>query len=123
MTVSIFILIIISVALSALAQITLKYGVNSNYNALNGDLTKYQLLWELLTNKYIVTGLFMYGCGAIIWLFVLSKLDVSKAYPFVGLGFILTMVLGCFILDETVNMTRIVGTMFVLLGVILVSKT
>ena len=42
----------------------------------------------------MVAGLALYGLGAMVWLYVLARLPLSAAYPFVGLGFILTMVLG-----------------------------
>lgn len=65
----------------------------------------------------------MYSISAIVWLMVLAKLDISLAYPFVGLVFILTMLLGFFVLREPVGIIRIIGTLLVVAGVMLVSRT
>lgn len=54
---------------------------------------------------------------------MLARLDVSMAYPFVGLGFILTMLLVFFVLGESLSTMRIVGTLLITAGVVLVSLT
>ena len=57
-----------------------------------------------------------------ILLLVLRRLDVTFVYPFVGLGFILTMFLGAWLLSEPVTGTRIVGTLLVVAGVALIAR-
>lgn len=64
----------------------------------------------------------MYGVGTILWLGVLSRLELSQAYPFVGLGFILTALLGYILFKDDFGMSRLTGTLFVLLGVYLVAR-
>lgn len=63
-------------------------------------------LISVMTNKYVVGGFVLYGLGAVIWLGVLSKWDVSKAYnPPVGLGFVFTVLVGL-MLGEQVSALR-----------------
>lgn len=125
MKVQVILLILASVGLSVLAQVTLKFGMSqSHIQAMlgqgGGGVTT---AWTIITNQYILLGLFMYGFGAMLWLLVLARLDVSMAYPFVGLGFILTMLLGFFVLGESLSAMRIVGTLLITAGVVLVSLT
>lgn len=68
-------------------------------------------------------GLFMYGASAALWLYVLGHVEVSRAYPFVGLGFVLTAVLGALLLNEHVGALRIAGTLLVCAGVYVVGKS
>ncbi len=75
------------------------------------------------SNPFIWLGLGIYGLGTILWLGVLSKIDVSQAYPFVGLGFLLTMVFGLAFLGEQVSIQRIAGTLLVMAGVYLVASS
>ena len=93
-----FALILVSVSLSALAQIALKHGMSSataqralEQGGLAGALA-------IGTNLHVILGFAMYGLGAVLWLGVLAKVDVGQAYPFVGLGFIMTMCFGIWIL-------------------------
>lgn len=112
------ILILLSVGLSAIAQIAMKSGVTgASTPAATGVLGSYI---SMLTAPKVLLGLACYGLGALIWLRVLSMMDVSQAYPFVALGFVLTMALGFVLLGETPHLTRLLGAGFILVGVWLV---
>lgn len=111
-------LILLSVGLSAIAQIAMKAGVsNASMPAATSVLGSYV---AMLTAPKVLLGLACYGLGALIWLRVLSMMDVSQAYPFVAVGFVLTMALGFILLGETPHLTRLVGAGFILVGVWLV---
>ena len=116
-------LIFLSVSLSACAQIVLKHGMSSAQaqGALTGSDTSG--LAAIVTNPYIAIGFVLYGLGAVLWLGVLAKIDVGQAYPFVGLGFVLTMGFGILFLGEAFNFTRAAGTLLVIGGVVLVASS
>jgi multidrug transporter EmrE-like cation transporter len=123
MTLFLFALILISIFLSVAAQILLKHGMSSptvsealNVGAIEGILS-------IATNLSVFLGLTAYVTSAGVWLVVLSKLDVSKAYPFVGLGFILTMIFAYLFLNEPLTSMKIAGTCFIFAGIILVSMS
>jgi len=123
MTIKVFIYIIVSISLSALAQISLKFGMMKYKLAAEYAETILHKFWLLATNIYVIAGFSMYALGAVVWLAVLANIDVSKAYPFVGLGFIFTMVLAYFILGEQITLVRMIGVAQVILGVILISRS
>ena len=68
----------------------------------------------------MATGLAAYGLSALLWLRVLAEVEVSKAYPFVALAIVLTMVLGVLVLGEVVPAGRAVGAALIVVGVVLV---
>ena len=114
-------LIFISVSISAIAQITLKHGMSSTIiqqSIASGGL---QTAIAVASNIYVWLGLGLYALGAVLWLGVLAKVDVSIAYPFVGFGFILTSLFGVFLLGEAFSLIRFVGTCLVVLGILLVT--
>jgi drug/metabolite transporter (DMT)-like permease len=124
MTIKVLFLIITCVTLSALSQMVMKIGMSSppiQMVLANGP--KLKAAWDVATNLYVFLGLGMYVLGAGLWLLVLSKVDVSLAYPFVGLGFIMTMLLGWLFLHEGVGVERIIGTLLIAGGVVLVSRS
>lgn len=53
--------------------------------------------------------------GAVVWLGVLSKRDVSKAYPLVGLGFVFAVVIG-YLLGEQLTFPRVSGAALISAG-------
>ena len=124
MTAKVFFLIITCVTLSALSQMVMKLGMSGpQTQAALANGFKLSTAWDVVTNLYVFLGLSMYVVGAGLWLLVLSKVDVSMAYPFVGLGFVMTMFLGWAFLNESIGIARISGTLFIVAGVILVSRS
>jgi multidrug transporter EmrE-like cation transporter len=115
-------MILVSVSCSALAQISLKLGMSTRLvqTALTGG-GGMPIAFAVAASPAVWLGLFLYGFSALVWLFVLAKLDVSVAYAFVALGFLLTMALGCLLLGEPLTPRKLLGTAVVMLGIWLVT--
>ncbi len=118
-----FAIALLSIALSVTAQFSLKAGM-SDQGVRDAMGQPYSLgtMASIITNKYVLGGFLLYGLGAVIWLGVLSKWDVSKAYPLVGLGFVLTVLVGL-MLGEQVSALRAGGVALICAGVFLVARS
>lgn len=116
-------LILCSVLLSSIAQIVLKTGM-SNASVLQAlqSQSAVQAFISIATNLYVIGGLTLYFASAAVWLLVLARVDVSFAYPFVGLGFVVTMLLAFFINGEVLSTTKIVGTLCIAIGVAIMAQ-
>ena len=116
-------LILSSVLLSSIAQIVLKIGMSNTgiLSAMQSGST-IQIIKAITNNIYVIGGLTLYFFSAAVWLLVLAKVDVSFAYPFVGLGFVITMLLAFFVNGEILSMTKIVGTICIAIGVAIVAQ-
>ena len=123
MTLSTLMLIWISVSLSALAQVAFKFGVSSRpvRDALAVGGAPAAVL-SFATSPAILGGLALYGVGTLLWLNVLARTELSQAYPFVGLGFVLTAFLGYALFNDSLGPTRLLGTALVITGIILVAR-
>jgi len=116
------VMILVSVSCSALAQISLKHGMSqTTVQVALASGSAAPVIAVVATSATVWLGLFLYGFSALIWLFVLARLDVSVAYAFVALGFLLTMTLGCLLLGEPLTLRKLSGTMLIMLGVWFVS--
>ena len=118
-----FLIALISIALSVVAQFSLKAGMSGEkvQNALQqSNLLK--TFFNVFTDKYVFSGFLLYALGAVVWLAVLSKWDVSKAYPLVGLGFVFTVAIGFFV-GEQVTIPRVIGVALICAGVFLVGRS
>jgi multidrug transporter EmrE-like cation transporter len=102
-----------SVFLGALAQVLMKIGT-----------TKIQLNFiDIFTNCYIIAGLSIYTLSAVLWIFAISKVQLSIAYPMVSSGYIIVFVLSYFILNEPISLLRIFGLLTIITGVVIVAKS
>ena len=114
------IFIISSVLLNALAQILLKAGMKQFGNIeLKNNIINTSI--SIALNPYIITGFISYGISIILWLWVLSKVDVSLAYPFQALGYIVVTILAWLIFQEDITLTRIIALIFISIGLIILA--
>lgn len=117
-------LALVSVALSSLAQLAFKYGMTRpEVQIAVASESWVSRLVAALSNPAVLGGFALYGLSAVLWLLVLSKLDVSVAYPFVALGFVVTLLCGAVLFGEQVTALRIAGTVLICAGVILVGRS
>lgn len=117
-------LIVANVALTSLAQISLKAGmIAPEVTRALAEGLRLPSLVTVLLHPWVFLGLAMYGGAALVWLLVLSRIEVSLAYPFVGLGFLVTMVLAWLFLGETVSVPRIAGTLLIAAGIVVLART
>ena len=118
-----FLLAILSIIISVMAQFSLKAGMASE--AVKQAMAQGLSLATVFTvffNKFVFLGFALYGLGAVVWLGVLSKWEVSKAYPMVGLGFAMTALVGM-LLGEQVSVLRLGGVVLICSGVTLIARS
>jgi drug/metabolite transporter (DMT)-like permease len=116
-------LILFSVMLAAVAQLTLKHGMNQ-VTASSGALGfTSESLRDVVTTPSVWAGLILFGLSAIVWLAVLSRTTLSFAYPFVSLTYVLILLADRFVLDQEVPAFRYAGVVFIVIGIILVAQT
>ena len=114
---------VLSIALSVAAQFCLKAGMSSAaMKAVLSESFTWRTAFSVFTDKFVLGGFLLYGLGAIVWLGVLSKWDVSKAYPLVGMGFVFTVAIG-FMVGEHVTLPRAAGAALICAGVFLVGRS
>lgn len=118
-----FFLILCSVAMGTSAQLLLKIGMSKSVIKAAVDGRAWDgLAAQLVTNQWVVGGLSLYALSAVVWLLVLARVELSLAYPFVGIGFIITMLLGWWLLDDVMSVQRVAGTLLIATGVVVVAR-
>jgi drug/metabolite transporter (DMT)-like permease len=115
--------ILIAVLTGAIGQVLLKKGM-AQMGALT--LTMDQLisiLWRIGTDPYVVIGLTIYVFGTVFWLVALSRVDLSYAYPFASLSYVIMLAASWLLFSENITPPRLIGTLVVGLGVFLISRS
>lgn len=115
--------IMISVLAGAIGQVLLKKGMGSmgpltlTINQLGG------VLWRMGTNPYVIIGLAIYVSGTVFWLTALSRVDLSYAYPFASLSYVIMLIASWLLFNENITPLRLLGTLIVCIGVLLISRS
>ena len=116
-----FPLILIAISLNAVGQILLKAGTTSIgvfHVTLKGLPA---LLWTIIKSPYIDLGIFCYCLSLLFWLWVLSRVPVSVAYPMLSIGYIFSIFAGYIFFGEPITLLKVCGVLIIMLGVYLVS--
>jgi len=106
-----------AVALGVLGQFMMKSGMNRV-----GAIDRFGLatLVRVFSNPFVLLGFASYGVSSIAYLMALSKLDLSVAYPMIGIGYVLVLLISALFLHEPVSRARWLGGLLIFIGVWLV---
>ncbi len=119
-------LILISVALAALAQLTLKHGMNQVTHQGEIPLSLRDpagLIKRVMLNASVWAGLLTFVLSASVWLIVLSRTSLSFAYPFASLTYVLILLFDRLVLNEPISGLRYGGVALIIGGLLLISRT
>lgn len=61
--------------------------------------------------------------AGVAWMLALTRFELSYAFPFTGVSFVLILIAGAFLFGEHVSMARIAGTLLIVLGLIVVVRS
>ncbi len=118
-----FLLILVCVALGVCGQLLLKQGMSADPDRVDQASEVIPRLVQAFTNPVILLGFFCYGVSAALWLIVLTRNELSYAYPLLSMGYVLVVFLSRVFFQETVTTTRWLGTLVICVGVWLISRT
>ena len=108
-------IIILSCLLGSIGQVFLKTGLLNEKPEISIRLVTY------LFKPNIFIGAVLYAIAFLLWLVVLSRLELSRAYPFLALNFVFVQIFSFFLLGETITLGKIVGNTFIILGILLIT--
>jgi len=116
-------LIFVSVILGVVGQLSMKQGMlKVGYVSL--ELTKLSSsFFHIITTPFVLLGLFLYVVSAMFWLVVLSRVELSYAYPMISIGYVLIVFLSWALLHEHIPPARIFGVLLTCSGVFLIARS
>lgn len=107
-------LCLLNTALMVTGQILFKVGSQGKTLAGISDMIK------LMFSPVVLVALCLYAGTTMLWLYILSKVDISFAYPIQALAFPVVMIVSAFMFHEQIPTIRWVGVVIIFIGVLLV---
>lgn len=108
----------------ALGGILMKLGATHiGHVQINSFAKLISYLTKLAINPLSLSGIFLYFLSALIWSFLLTKLDISFVQPILALTYVVTPILAIIFLDEHVSVIRWLGITIIILGVYVVARS
>ncbi|HIK15693.1 MAG TPA: EamA family transporter [Leptolyngbyaceae cyanobacterium M33_DOE_097] len=111
------VLFLISVLTAASGQFLLKLGAVKLGRVSSSNLIS--TLTNIAFTPELIGGLALYGFGAVFYILLLTRVDLSVAGPAVALVYVFSVVLGLLVFHEPLQLNRVLGLVFIIAGVIL----
>jgi multidrug transporter EmrE-like cation transporter len=126
-----YLLVLLGILLNVGAQVALKWAAQGlSPAAVDGAAPAAPLSFStiaedplrVLLNPWFLLGLVLYAVSVVNWLVVLARMELSVAYPLMSAAYILTLLAGALLFKEPLSATRVVGTLVIIVGVILITR-
>ncbi|NBV41344.1 hypothetical protein EBR96_01045 [bacterium] len=86
-------------------------------------LDRVERAMHLVSDIRVVAGVLMVTGGGLLWLVAMSRYELSFIYPFLTINYLAIVVGAQWVLGEQLNSIRIFSAIFVVIGLLLISKS
>lgn len=114
--------ILITILLGLYGQVVLKWQVSRAGPVPVDVMGKLGFILGVLTNPWVVSSLTAAFIGMLTWMLALTKLDLSYAYPFTSLSFVLVFIASVVFFHEPVSATKLIGLALIVAGLVVGSR-
>ena len=87
---------------------------------INFEITL-KVIINFILNPYVLGGGIIYVVASIVWIYILSKEDLSKVYPLQSLCYVFGTIIGVFLFNENMNVLKIFGLVLIICGAVIIS--
>lgn len=84
-----------------------------------GFYSKIIFFFHVLINPWVLSAFLAAFFAALSWMAAMTKLELSYAYPFMSLSFVLVLIFSAFFLHEPISYVKILSLVFIVFGVAL----
>lgn len=118
-----YLILLFAIFTTVLAQLCFKKGMIT-LGELDLSFSNFlSLIPQVFHSPYLLGGLFSYGIAFLLWLFVLSKIQLNIAYPIAAsLNLCLVVIGSWFLFKEYLSLVQILGIAFIIFGIFLLLK-
>lgn len=115
--------IVSTIFFTVYSQLIMRWQV-SLAGALPADfLGKMQFVGQLFLNPWVLSSIFATLFAGISWMLAMTRFEISYAYPWVSLNFVLMLIFGVFLFDESFNSAKALGSLLVISGIVVIARS
>ena len=85
-------------------------------------LEKLKFIFGILLDPWVLSGLAAAFLASLAWIAAMTKFDLSHAYPFMSLNFVVVLLLSGWLLNEPMTLYRVLGVTLIVLGTVVAAR-
>lgn len=117
-----YVYVFLTVILTVYGQIAIKWQVLKAGALPEALPEKISFLLHLMLNPWIISALTAALLASVFWMAAMTRLQLSHAYPFMGLTFVLVLLASGIFFQEPVTLFKVTGVALIVLGLVVASQ-
>jgi uncharacterized membrane protein len=118
-----YVYVLATVVLTVYGQLVFKWRIDEAGDFPGGTSERLSYVGDLAVDPWIISVVVAVAAGSLTWGAALTKFELSFAYPFMSLSFVLVLVLGVALFSEALSAQKVVGVVLICAGLIVGSQT
>ena len=115
--------LLLSIILGVGSQLIIKWKMSAfSFDDYETWQEKFSLAFSMLLNPYIIIALVLTLLAGVTWMIAMTKFEISYAYPFTLLALVLVTIFSVIFFGESINIYKLIGIVFIIFGIIVISK-
>ena len=115
--------ILLTVLFTVYGQLVIKWQVSKAGTMPAASGAKVLFLLHLLLNFWVISGLVSALIAALAWMAAMTKFNLSFAYPFMSLSFVIVLALSAWFFGEPLTVHKVAGMALVIVGLFISSRS
>lgn len=117
-----FVYIALTIFFTVYGQLILKSQVSAAgaFPVDNGE--KLSFMIRLLLNPLVISGFASAFIASLTWMMALTQFELSFAYPFMSLSFVVVILLSVILFGDTLTLNKVFGTILLLISLFIISR-
>jgi len=115
-------MVAMTIILTSYGQLTIKWQATLFQPATSGLLSRLPAVLQLLLQPWVISAFVAAFGASLCWMLAVSRLELSKAYPFMALNFLIVCVVAVPLFGETLSTAKVVGLTTVVVGLLILSQ-
>lgn len=112
----------LTIVLTVYGQLILKWQVTQYPHLVSAPFSAMNVV-ALLLKPWVISGFAAAFAASLCWIAAISRLPLSKAYPFMSFNFVLVALMAAWLFNEHLDSHKIAGTLIIVVGVVVLSRS
>ena len=112
----------VMILLAVYSQLVVKWQVSLAGPLPQGTINLFHYFVSLMLNPWIVSAVSATFFAGLLWMAALTKFELSYAYPYMSIIFVLTMLASSLLFSEPLTSSKVLGTVLITIGIVVIAR-
>lgn len=104
------------------SQLVMRWQVGAAGELPSDGPGRVRFIATLLVNPWVLSGIVATFFAGVSWMLAMTRFEISYAYPFVSLNYVIILAASILLFNESLSPPKIMGTVLVIVGIVVISK-